>query len=667
MKTPKNILRTTNFFIIWIYFFTMLSLLLMSDCSNTSRVSNNNRELKYLGTFVIDVSPASKTMQISLIKPVNLSKEAKTMLKPYDLKDVTNEINAENYGPVTLNNGVVTGKVRIQNLSGMDWTGVNFTITAIDDSSVSVANPSNGNSPGWQPTSWFWTFYDIEAGAWSTPTTFSFNVPNMNNFKAYAAVFANEPEVTDTTFDCATGDVVIKGHNFGDDPGSGNRATVTHNITVNGNVIMDQEVTSWSDTRVTAHLGGGVTIGFIAVTKSLQPSNRKEDMISACPSLIVNNYGSNTVSVFNTYTLQQIPGSPFSTSNGPGLIDLDPYTDRVYVGDVLNDSLDVYTLLTVNDSTTMSPIAGSPFLLNSTPNSPQFYYPTGIVVDKSTSRVYVADWTNNTVVVFDEKTMTQIQGSPLQVGTHPVGVALDPNMHLLFVSNFDSNSISVFDTQTMTQIPGSPFPTSKHGPIGIAVDTNTQRVYVAEAGENWYSDCPLISFWGYRIYACKTDRPVGGLDVFDYSSGTPVLVSGSPFATGIATADVAIDPYNHRAFVTNYGQIQAYNLCFFGGTYCYVFYEERYVPLAACSSYNMTVYDTTTMTQVPGSPYSTGCAPLGIAFNPLEQRVYTTNFNSGTITAYDTTNLPFNQIAGSPFTTGGTYPGGIAVYPNTLP
>lgn len=645
---------------------------LLYSCGNHSVAFHRSIAPKFLGAFSISVSPLNKTMKIQVIDPATLSKinAPETLLKSENLKDVTNQIAMANYGPVTLVNNQVTGQVIMQNLSGIDWTGVNMTITSINVSSVFVANPSNGNSPGWLPTSWFWSFYDIKAGAWSTPTTLTFDVPLIGDFKAYVAVFAYEPEITDTSFDCATGDVVIKGHNFGDDPGSGNRATVTHNITVNGTVIQDQAVTSWEDTRITAHLGGGATIGFVAVTKDIQPTNRREDMISACPSLIVNNYGSNTISVFNTYTLQQIAGSPFSTSKGPGLIDLDPYTDRVYIGDVLNDSLDVFTLLTVNDTTTMSPFPGSPFQLSSTPNSTQFYYPTGIVVDKSTSRVYVADWSDNTVVVFDEKSMSQIPDSPFAVGTHPVGLALDPNMQLLFVSNFDSNSISVFNTQTMAQITGSPFPTSKHGPIGIAVDTNAKRLYVAEAGENWYNDCPLVNFWGFSIYACKTDKPVGGLDVFDYSSSTPTLISGSPFQTGISTADVAIDPYNHRAFITNYGQIQSYNICNWfwgGGTYCYIFYEEQYVPLAACASYNMTVYDTTTMTQVSGSPYATGCAPLGVAYNPLEQRVYTTNFNNGTITAYDTTSIPFLQIAGSPFTTGGSYPGGIVVYPNTLP
>jgi YVTN family beta-propeller protein len=73
----------------------------------------------------------------------------------------------------------------------------------------------------------------------------------------------------------------------------------------------------------------------------------------------------------------------------------------------------------------------------------------------------------------------------IPVGKTPVGIAVDPNTNRIYVSNSNNNTVSVIDGAT-NRVIGDPIPVGE-GPRGIAVDPNTHLVYVTNPGSNTVS------------------------------------------------------------------------------------------------------------------------------------------------------------------------------------
>ena len=70
-------------------------------------------------------------------------------------------------------------------------------------------------------------------------------------------------------------------------------------------------------------------------------------------------------------------------------------------------------------------------ILGATPSQAQKAY----ISKQGSNKVSVINTTTNTVV-----------GAPIAVGTHPIGVAVTPDGSKVYVANFSSNSVSVIAT-----------------------------------------------------------------------------------------------------------------------------------------------------------------------------------------------------------------------------
>src|SRR5919112_1991383 len=86
----------------------------------------------------------------------------------------------------------------------------------------------------------------------------------------------------------------------------------------------------------------------------------------------------------------------------------------------------------------------------------------------------------------------------IPVGKTPVGIAVDPNTNRIYVSNSNNNTVSVIDGAT-NRVIGDPIPVGE-GPFGIAVDPNTNRIYVS----NYFSDNNTVS-----VIDGATNRVIG--------------------------------------------------------------------------------------------------------------------------------------------------------------
>ena len=147
--------------------------------------------------------------------------------------------------------------------------------------------------------------------------------------------------------------------------------------------------------------------------------------------------------------------------------------------------------------------------------------PASIAVEHSGRFLYVTDSAHNAVAGFAIQTngaLTPISGSPFAAGVTPLGLGIDPQGALLFVANSGSNTVSAYaidsSTGALGAVSGSPFPTGGVGPSAVAVDSDTNFVYVTE----------------------QTSHDIAAFAIA--SNGALGTVKGSPF--GVATSAKAI-------------------------------------------------------------------------------------------------------------------------------
>jgi len=108
--------------------------------------------------------------------------------------------------------------------------------------------------------------------------------------------------------------------------------------------------------------------------------------------------------------------------------------------------------------------------------------PMGIAVSDDTHRVYIADFAQFAVFAFDfeKKTALKIDGGDKPLGA-PMGVALDTEENL-YVAETGQRNVRVFD-KTGKSLRNITDP-SLERPIGVAIDKQRGKLYVADSGRS---------------------------------------------------------------------------------------------------------------------------------------------------------------------------------------
>ena len=109
--------------------------------------------------------------------------------------------------------------------------------------------------------------------------------------------------------------------------------------------------------------------------------------------------------------------------------------------------------------------------------------PAGVAVTRDGSRVYVANFGDNTVSVLAAGTGEPIR-TPIVYGERPVGVAISPNGTRCYVANNGSNTVSVLDTTVNAVVAQVPVGA---GPVGVVVTSDGRRACVANGAANTVS------------------------------------------------------------------------------------------------------------------------------------------------------------------------------------
>ncbi len=218
----------------------------------------------------------------------------------------------------------------------------------------------------------------------------------------------------------------------------------------------------------------------------------------------------------------------------------------------------------------------------------------------------------------------EVTGSPFSTGRHPASVAFSPEVSgKLFAAaaNSDDYNISTYSvnvsTGTFSEASGSPITTGSLPPRCITFS-------------------PLIS---ENLFAATANHENGNSSISVYSvdtlTGSFTSVSGSPFSAGSSPASIAFSPLTS------------------GGLFAAV---ANYLSAGSLSVYSVNG-STGAFTEISGSPFSAGSNPISVSYSPQVSRklfAAVANFNSSNVSVYSVNESTgaLTEVVGSPFSTG---------------
>jgi DNA-binding beta-propeller fold protein YncE len=289
--------------------------------------------------------------------------------------------------------------------------------------------------------------------------------------------------------------------------------------------------------------------------------------------------------------------------NGPSELAVNPATDTVYVsnGNNNNGPSDGGDTVSVIDTRHCNALDVSrcpgPWPTITVGNQP-----SNIAVDEATDTVYVENWADGTVSVFNGASCNGLDTSgcgqkpaTIPVGLDPTGIFVDDANHTVYVGNSDNGdggptTVSMINTATcnasdLTTCPTAEPPTVNVGspPADIVVDQATHTVYVGTYA--------AISV--FDADTCNSTVQSGCSDI-----GT---LNGDPYS---GPNGFEIDPANDTLYTANYDNtISAWDL-------------------ADCNASNLTLCASQTPGTVKPFPYSTVEAALWLVVDVPLHSVY---------------------------------------------
>ena len=186
--------------------------------------------------------------------------------------------------------------------------------------------------------------------------------------------------------------------------------------------------------------------------------------------------------------------------------------------------------------------------------------PDGLALDPVTRTLYTSNQNDNTVSVINAATCNaahtrgcrqRVHSVSLPAGASPQGIAIDTVTGTIYVANIGGNTISVINARTCNAVDFSgcgQTPASVKdpgGPIALAVDQATDTVYVANVGDNFSGTGHTVSVIngatcnGHQHSGCgqtpptvRVGRGPDGVAVDQATSTVYVANSGSTTANG---------------------------------------------------------------------------------------------------------------------------------------
>jgi YVTN family beta-propeller protein len=152
--------------------------------------------------------------------------------------------------------------------------------------------------------------------------------------------------------------------------------------------------------------------------------------------------------------------------------------------------------------------------------------PVGVIVNTTTNKIYVANSGSNDVSVIDGASNSVVATITDPNAVAPVAVAVNSTTNTIYVANSQSNNLTVIDGATDSVTATITVGTS---PSGVDVDTQTNFIYVANAGNSQTGDPGSITVIDGKTNATTT--------LSDSKAKNPVAVAANPVTNKIYVAN----------------------------------------------------------------------------------------------------------------------------------
>ena len=155
-------------------------------------------------------------------------------------------------------------------------------------------------------------------------------------------------------------------------------------------------------------------------------------------------------------------GTTQNTLSGPAGLVYDATGSRLFVGDTSNNRVMVFDVAVIIDGENAMNVLGQPDFVTPTPGTTQrkLYNPFDLIYDESGNRLFVSDYTVNRVMVFDASV---------------ANLASDGN---------GTDALYVIGQTNFTDVTSATTQRKLYNPLGLVYDTATNRLFVADNGNN---------------------------------------------------------------------------------------------------------------------------------------------------------------------------------------
>ncbi|MBL8023560.1 MAG: NHL repeat-containing protein, partial [Elusimicrobia bacterium] len=385
--------------------------------------------------------------------------------------------------------------------------------------------------------------------------------------------------------------------------------------------------------------------------------------------LFVSDYNNHRVLVFNISTLSDgqqadyVLGQTDFTSrssaasqtkmNLPMKLFYDGTTHRLYVPELSNNRVLVFNVSSITNGQAASYVLGQPNFTSNTASTSQngLNTPRSVELSTTTQKLFVADYGNNRVMVYDASSLSNGLNASSVIGqsnfttntsatsqtglNNPYGLAYDPGSDRLFVSDYSNHRVMVFDGTTNTNNPtalnvlgqanytNGTYGTSRTRlfyPRGLAMDSGNKRLYVAD-GLNYrvvFHDVNSI------VNGQNAEGGFGLQDGSGADSWTSYLMNAPPNDRGFVTPyGVSLDSSTHRLFVsdTRNNRVLVFDLDA----------NDTIVDRVADYVLGQTDFNNA----VPATTQNRLNFPIGLAYDPIGKRLFVGDMLNGRIMVYD--------------------------------
>ena len=359
---------------------------------------------------------------------------------------------------------------------------------------------------------------------------------------------------------------------------------------------------------------------------------------------------------------------------------VDSTSNRLYVGQTGNHRVSIFDVAAITDGENAVDLLGQhddslsppgPIYTKSTTNNGPHQLgmnaPNGVTVDATNNRLFVADMTNNRVLVYNlnashapidiipDAVLGQVNyysnaSATTQIGlSAPVALAFDEVRNWLFVTDMTNNRIIVYDTASITngeaavQVLGQvdyitatagTQESALSGPRQLAYDATSKMLYVADTINNrvMVFDVTLIADGESAVNVLGQDDGLVGTPTPIYTKGTANNATHKLGFNGVNTG-IALDPTDHRLFVsdTTNNRVLVYSL-----DASNILLDR--VPDNVLGQLNFWGLETAT-TQIGLS------SPYGLAYDDTNNRLFVVEGGNNRVKVYDVTAITDGENA----------------------